>query len=62
MMQSRHAATEAHLQGTPVGSIGMYRQLRDDPSRRLGVSPYGDVFLIIDGWPGFIGRVPPTLP
>ncbi len=37
--------------------IGMYRQ-RDDPSQPVASDPYGDVNLIIDGWPGLHRRVP----
>ncbi len=41
-----------------VGSIAMYRQLRDDPNNPLAADPFGDVFLVIDGWPAFIGEFP----
>ncbi len=55
---SRHAATGDHLQGTPSGlSIGMYRQLRD-PSQPGCVRSTATSFLIIDGWPGFVGEFP----
>lgn len=36
-----------------VGSMADYRQLRDDPSHPASADPFGDVFLVIDGWPAF---------
>ncbi|MBY0441969.1 MAG: type VII secretion protein EccCb [Mycobacteriaceae bacterium] len=41
-----------------VGSIGMYRQLRDDPDHPVAADPFGDVFLVIDGWPAFVSEFP----
>ncbi|CKT64391.1 ESX-1 ATPase%2C EccCb1 [Mycobacterium tuberculosis] len=54
VMRQRETTFKEHR----VGSIGMYRQLRDDPSQPVASDPYGDVFLIIDGWPGFVGEFP----
>ncbi|MEI7916133.1 MAG: type VII secretion protein EccCb, partial [Mycobacteriaceae bacterium] len=41
-----------------VGSIASYRQLREDPAHPVAADPFGDVFLVIDGWPAFIGEFP----
>jgi type VII secretion protein EccCb len=41
-----------------VGSIASYRQLRDDPNQPVSADPFGDVFLVIDGWPAFIAEFP----
>jgi type VII secretion protein EccCb len=41
-----------------VGSMAAYRQLRADPSQPVAADQFGDVFLIIDGWPGFVGEFP----
>ncbi len=41
-----------------MGSIAMYRQLREDPNHPVAADPYGDVFLVIDGWPGFVSEFP----
>ncbi|KWX65901.1 type VII secretion protein EccCb [Mycobacterium sp. NAZ190054] len=36
-----------------VGSMADYRQLREDPEHPASADPFGDVFLVIDGWPAF---------
>ncbi|MCH9730373.1 MAG: type VII secretion protein EccCb [Actinomycetia bacterium] len=36
-----------------VGSMADYRLLRDDPDHPASEDPFGDVFLVIDGWPAF---------
>ena len=36
-----------------VGSMADYRQMRDDPTHPAAADPFGDVFLVIDGWPAF---------
>lgn len=41
-----------------VGSIASYRQLRDDPNQPVSADPFGDVFLVIDGWPAFVAEFP----
>ena len=41
-----------------VGSMAAYRQMREDPNHPAAADPFGDVFLVIDGWPAFVGRVP----
>ncbi|QYL26339.1 ESX-1 secretion system protein EccCb1 [Mycobacterium shottsii] len=54
VMRQREATFKEHR----VGSIAMYRQLRDDPNQPVASDPYGDVFLIIDGWPAFVSEFP----
>jgi ESX secretion system protein EccC len=41
-----------------VGSIAAYRQMRDDPSHAASADPFGEVFLVIDGWPAFVAEFP----
>ena len=41
-----------------VGSMAAYRQARADSSHPAAADPFGDVFLIIDGWPAFTGEFP----
>jgi type VII secretion protein EccCb len=41
-----------------VGSMAAYRQMRDDPNHPAAADPFGDVFLVIDGWPAFVGEFP----
>lgn len=36
-----------------VGSVADYRAMREDPSHPASADPFGDVFLVIDGWPAF---------
>lgn len=36
-----------------VGSMADYRQMREDPNNPASADPFGDVFLVIDGWPAF---------
>lgn len=36
-----------------IGSMADYRQLREDPDHPASADPFGDVFLVIDGWPAF---------
>ncbi|MGE0218543.1 type VII secretion protein EccCb [Mycolicibacterium sp.] len=36
-----------------VGSMADYRQMREDPQHPASADPFGDVFLVIDGWPAF---------
>ncbi|TRW78218.1 type VII secretion protein EccCb [Mycolicibacterium sp. 018/SC-01/001] len=36
-----------------VGSMADYRQMRDDPNHPASADPFGDVFLVVDGWPAF---------
>ncbi|MGV0849241.1 type VII secretion protein EccCb [Mycolicibacterium phlei] len=49
---------EALFKQYRVGSMDHYRQLRDDPSHPLAADPFGDVFLVIDGWPAFVAEFP----
>ncbi|HEY0229263.1 MAG TPA: type VII secretion protein EccCb [Mycobacterium sp.] len=49
---------EATFKENRVGSIAAYRQLRDDPSQPVASDPFGDVFLVIDRWPAFVGEFP----
>ena len=45
-----------------VGSIGAYREMRDDPNNPASQDPFGDVFLVIDGWPAFVAEFPDLEP
>lgn len=45
-----------------VGSIAAYRQMRQDPSHAAAADPFGDVFLVIDGWPAFVAEFPDLEP
>lgn len=45
-----------------VGSIAGYRQMRDDPNNPAAADPFGDVFLVIDGWPAFVAEFPDLEP
>jgi type VII secretion protein EccCb len=53
---------EATFKQYRVGSIAAYRQMREDPSHPASQDPFGDVFLIIDGWPAFVGEFPDLEP
>jgi type VII secretion protein EccCb len=54
VLRQREAMFKQHR----VGSIATYRQLRDDPSHPASADPFGDVFLVIDGWPAFVSEFP----
>jgi len=54
VMRQREADFKEHR----VGSIAMYRQLREDPNHPVAQDPFGDVFLVIDGWPAFTAEFP----
>lgn len=45
-----------------VGSVADYRQMRDDPNNPASADPFGDVFLVIDGWPAFSAEFPDLEP
>ncbi|MCB0932160.1 MAG: type VII secretion protein EccCb [Mycobacterium sp.] len=45
-----------------VGSISDYRQMRRDPGHPASQDRFGDVFLVIDGWPAFVGEFPDLEP
>jgi len=49
---------EATFKEFRIASIASYRQLREDPNHAAAADPFGDVFLVIDGWPAFIGEFP----
>jgi type VII secretion protein EccCb len=49
---------EAMFKQFRVGSIADYRQLREDPSHPASADPFGDVFLVVDGWPAFVAEFP----
>jgi type VII secretion protein EccCb len=53
---------EATFKQYRVGSIAAYRQMRDDPTHPASADPFGDVFLIIDGWPAFVSEFPDLEP
>lgn len=54
VMRQREASFKEHR----VGSMAAYRQLREDPNQAVSEDPFGDVFLIIDGWPAFVSEFP----
>jgi type VII secretion protein EccCb len=58
VLRSREAMFKEHR----VGSIATYRQLRDDPNHSASADPFGDVFLVIDGWPAFTSEFPDLEP
>jgi ESX secretion system protein EccC len=45
-----------------VGSMADYRQMREDPNLPVSADPFGDVFLVIDGWPAFVAEFPDLEP
>ena len=45
-----------------VGSMAAYRQMREDPNHPAAADPFGDVFLVIDGWPAFVAEFPDLEP
>jgi type VII secretion protein EccCb len=51
-------AREATFKQYRVGSIASYREMRDDPNNPASADPFGDVFLVIDGWPAFVSEFP----
>jgi type VII secretion protein EccCb len=53
---------EATFKQYRVGSIATYRQMRDDPGSPAAADPFGDVFLVIDGWPAFVTEFPDLEP
>ena len=53
---------EATFKQYRVGSIAAYRQMREDPTSPASADPFGDVFLIIDGWPAFVAEFPDLEP
>ncbi|NIH93141.1 type VII secretion protein EccCb [Mycolicibacterium fluoranthenivorans] len=53
---------EATFKQYRVGSIAAYRQMREDPNHAASQDPFGDVFLVIDGWPAFVGEFPDLEP
>lgn len=53
---------EAMFKQLRVGSIAAYRQMRDDPSHPAAADPFGDVFLVVDGWPAFVAEFPDLEP
>jgi type VII secretion protein EccCb len=52
VLRQREATFKQHR----VGSMATYRQLREDPRHPAAADPFGDVFLVIDGWPAFVGE------
>ncbi len=45
-----------------VASMSAYRELRDTPNHPASSDPFGDAFLIIDGWPAFVSEFPDLEP
>ncbi len=58
VLRQREAAFKQHR----VGSIADYRQMRNDPNDPAAADPFGDVFLVIDGWPAFVAEFPDLEP
>ncbi len=58
VMRRRESTFHEHR----VGSIAVYRQMRADPEQPVAADPFGDVFLIIDGWPAFVSDFPDLEP
>ncbi|MEZ0053660.1 type VII secretion protein EccCb [Mycobacterium sp. MAA66] len=54
VLRQREAMFKEHR----IGSIASYRQLREDPNHPAAADPFGDVFLVIDGWPAFVNEFP----
>ena len=54
VVRQREAAFKEHR----VGSMAAYREMRADPNQPVAADPFGDVFLVIDGWPTFTGEFP----
>ncbi|OBG12542.1 type VII secretion protein EccCb [Mycolicibacterium celeriflavum] len=53
---------EALFKQYRVGSMAAYRQMRDDPNHPAAADPFGDVFLVIDGWTVFVSEFPDLEP
>ena len=53
---------EATFKQYRVGSIASYREMREDPNNAAATDPFGDVFLVIDGWPAFVAEFPDLEP
>ena len=49
---------EALFKQLRVGSMAAYRQMREDPNHPAAADPFGDVFMVIDGWPAFVAEFP----
>ncbi len=58
VMRQRESSFNEHR----VGSMAAYRQMRADPKQPVAADPFGDVFLIIDGWPAFVSEFPDLEP
>jgi type VII secretion protein EccCb len=54
VMRQREVTFKEHR----IGSMAAYRQARADPNHPVASDPFGDVFLIIDGWPAFTSEFP----
>ncbi len=61
-MKSVLRQREAMFKQHRVGSIAAYRQLRENPQHPAAADPFGDVFLVIDGWPAFVAEFPDLEP
>jgi len=53
---------EATFKQFRVGSMAQYREMREDPNHPASADPFGDVFLVIDGWPAFVAEFPDLEP
>src|SRR3954469_15023378 len=61
-MKSILRQREAMFKQHRVGAMAAYRQMREDPNHPAAADPFGDVFLVIDGWPAFVSEFPDLEP
>ncbi len=54
VMRQREVTFKEHR----IGSMAAYRQARENPNSPVSADPFGDVFLVIDGWPAFTSEFP----
>jgi type VII secretion protein EccCb len=57
-MQAVMRQREINFKEHRIGSMAAYRQARNDPNSPVAGDPFGDVFLVIDGWPAFTSEFP----
>ncbi len=57
-MQAVMRQREINFKEHRIGSMAAYRQARANPNSPVSSDPFGDVFLVIDGWPAFTSEFP----
>ncbi len=57
-MQAVMRQREINFKEHRIGSMAAYRQARNNPNSPVAADPFGDVFLVIDGWPAFTSEFP----